>query len=184
MVSARTWRIEAIPQALMAEPLDWFFAEHHRHRQACRLIASLADDPAFDGACVTEVLEFIRNDLALHIIDEEEDLFPLLRRRALPEDQIEIALGRLSSEHRVDSALAQRVRTILQDSLDRREPCARDASARQALLDFAAQELRHLALENAVVLPIARLRLTQEDIESMAARLAARRGVTQERTRG
>ncbi|MFN3467316.1 MAG: PCRF domain-containing protein, partial [Candidatus Brocadiales bacterium] len=42
------------------------------------------------------------------------------------------------------------------------------------------KELQHLALENAVVLPIARLRLTAKDLQAMSRRLAARRGLVLE----
>ena len=43
--------------------------------------------------------------------------------------------------------------------------------------DVLRRDLRHLALENAVVLPIARLRLSAEDLLALSRRLAARRGL-------
>lgn len=172
--------IEDIPRELMTEPLDWFFAEHYRHRQFCRLMTEVAMAHVFDGERVTALVEFIRNDLALHIIDEEEDLFPLLRRRALPEDEIEDVLGRLSAEHKADSVRAQSVRDHLEACLARQAAPGLVPEARKALQDFASQELRHLALENAVVLPIARLRLSEADIRAMGRRLAARRGLVLE----
>jgi iron-sulfur cluster repair protein YtfE (RIC family) len=165
---------------LLTEPLEWYFAEHYRHRQFCRLVATVAAAHVFDGARITAVLEFIRNDLALHIIDEEEDLFPLLRRRALPEDDIEGALGRLAAEHKADAVCAQTVREHLEACLASRSAPGMNTAARRALQDFASQELRHLALENAVVLPIARLRLTEDDLRAMSRRLAARRGIVLE----
>ncbi|HRD47716.1 MAG TPA: hemerythrin domain-containing protein [Caulobacter sp.] len=169
--------IDPVPTELLTQPLDWFFAEHYRHRQVCTLITTLAAEPDFDGRALTLVVEFIRNDLALHVIDEEEDLFPLLRRRALAEDEIEPALGRLSSEHKADIAHAQLVREGLEACLaDRRAP-SRDAAISKAMRDFASQEMRHLALENAIVLPIARLRLSDSDLAGLSRRLGARRGV-------
>lgn len=178
----REIEIEDIPRELMTEPLDWFFAEHYRHRQFCRLVTEVAVAHVFDGERITALVEFIRNDLALHIIDEEEDLFPLLRRRALPEDQIEDVLGRLSAEHKTDSLRAQAVRDHLETCLARQTAPGMVPEARKALQDFASQELRHLALENAVVLPIARLRLSRTDLLAMSRRLAARRGVVLETT--
>lgn len=62
----------------MAEPLEWFFAEHFRHRQLCGMIDEVAAALAFDGARIAKIVDFLRYDLALHVIDEEEDLFPLL----------------------------------------------------------------------------------------------------------
>src|SRR5690606_3657521 len=134
-----------------------------------------------DGRRVTRLVEFLRNDLPLHIIDEEQDLFPLLRRRVLPEDEVETVLGRLSAEHRADAAQGREVRALLEDALERQAAPGMDPAARKALRGFASQELQHLALENAVVLPIARLRLTAKDLAGLGRRLAARRGVVLER---
>ncbi|WP_334162884.1 hemerythrin domain-containing protein [Phenylobacterium sp.] len=169
--------LEDIPPALMGEPLEWFFAEHYRHRQFCRFVQETAAAHVFDGGRLTRLLEFLRNELALHIIDEEEDLFPLLRRRAQPEDDIEQVLGLLSAEHRTDAALAEVVRGHVEACLAARTAPGMNPAARKAMQDFADQELRHLALENAVVLPMARMRLTPADLKSMSRRIAARRGV-------
>lgn len=180
MSSLHMTEIEDIPQDLMSEPLDWFFAEHYRHRQFCRLLDEVAAAHVFDGERVTQLVEFLRNELSLHIIDEEEDLFPLLRRRALPEDEVEQALGLLSAEHKADAALAQTLREHLESCLARQSAPGMDPQVRKAMQDFARQELRHLALENAVVLPIARLRLSPRDLKGMSRRLAARRGIVLE----
>ncbi|HEY0649347.1 hemerythrin domain-containing protein [Phenylobacterium sp.] len=181
MDQLRTDEIEDIPRELLAEPLEWFFAEHFRHRLFCRLINEVAAAHVFDGERVTKVVEFLRNDLPVHIIDEEQDLFPLLRRRALPEDEVEKVLGLLSAEHKADASHARVVREQLEDCLARQSAPGMDPAIRKALQGFASQELRHLALENAVVLPIARLRLSQRDLEGLSRRLAARRGIVLER---
>lgn len=173
--------IEDIPRDLLAEPLEWFFAEHFRHRLFCRLINEVAAAHVFDGERVTKLVEFLKNDLPIHIIDEEQDLFPLLRRRALPEDEVEKVLGLLSAEHKADAAKAQTVRTHLETALQGQTAPGMEPASRKALEDFASQELRHLALENAVVLPIARRRLTARDLRSLSRRLAARRGIVLER---
>ncbi len=180
MTQLRTEDIEDIPLDLMAEPLDWFFAEHFRHRQFCRLTNEVAAAHVFDGERITKLVEFLRNDLPLHIIDEEQDLFPLLRRRVLPEDEVEQALGMLSAEHKADADLARQVRDSLEACLAEQTAPGMDPAVRKQLQNFAAQELRHLALENAVVLPIARLRLSRRDLDGMSRRIAARRGVVLE----
>lgn len=176
-----TDEIEDIPRELLSEPLDWFFAEHFRHRLFCRLVNDVAVAHVFDGERVTKLVEFLKNDLPLHIIDEEQDLFPLLRRRALPEDEVEKVLGLLSAEHRADAAQAHDVRDRLEDCLARQSAPGMNPETRKALQGFASQELRHLALENAVVLPIARLRLGKRDLDGLSRRLAARRGIVLER---
>lgn len=169
--------IEDIPQNLMKDPLDWFFAEHYRQRQFYRLVNDVAAANVFDGGRMTRLLDFLRHDLALHVIDEEEDLFPLLRRRALPEDEVEQVLDLLSTEHRSDMTQAQTLRVHLEACLLDRKAPGLEPGVRKIMQDFATQALRHLALENAVVLPIARLRLSADDLADMARRLAARRGI-------
>lgn len=168
--------IEDIPLELLDEPLNWFFAEHYRHRQLCRMIDEVAVAVVFDAERITKIIDFLRYDLPLHVIDEEEDLFPLLRRRSLPEDELDQVLGVLSAEHKADIDHARAVRSLLEASLEARAAPGLDGAKRKALNDFAAQERHHLALENAVVLPIARLRLSEEDLAGMSRRLAARRG--------
>ena len=169
--------IEPISTALMATPLDFFFAEHFRHRQLCGLIDQLSAATFFDPGPIAEVIDFLRFEAPIHIIDEEEDLFPLLRRRCLAEDEVEGVLGVLSAEHKADGVLGRAVRTYLERCLDSRAAPGANLDGRRDLAAFAAQERRHLALENAVVLPIARQRLTPEDLTGLARRLAARRGM-------
>lgn len=168
--------IEAIPLHLLAEPIEWFFAEHFRHRQACKMIENVAAAMVFDRPKITELITFLDRDLPLHVIDEEEDFFPLLRRRCEAEDDVERVLGMLSAEHRADMVQASAVRDHLLTSLETESAPGLDPAQRKAMIAFAAQERRHLGLENAIVLPIARLRLDQEDLTTLGRRLAARRG--------
>lgn len=177
MTAAAPQEIEDIPRELMRSPLDWFFAEHYRHRQFCRLLSDAAEAHVFDGPRLERLLGFMRRDLALHIVDEEEDLFPLLRRRALAEDNIDTVLGQLAAEHRADADQARMVQAHLEACLESRSAPGLDPEARKAMQNLAKHEFRHLALENAVVLPIARLRLTEDDLAAMGRRLAARRGI-------
>lgn len=168
--------IEPLQADLLNEPLNFFFAEHFRHRQLCAMIDALSAAVVYDADRVDQVVDFLRLDAAVHIIDEEQDLFPLLRRRCLPEDELERVLGVLSVEHRADAVLGGVVRTHLEACQSTRSAPGLDPEKRKALSAFATQERRHLALENAVVLPIARLRLTADDLQNLGRRLAARRG--------
>ena len=76
--------IESLPPELVHEPLNWLFAEHYRHRQLCKIIEHIARSEAFDADRIVAALRFLRQDMPLHVLDEEEDLFPLMRRRASP----------------------------------------------------------------------------------------------------
>lgn len=172
-----TLLIEASPPELLRQPLDFLFAEHFRHRQLCRILDHLAECQTLDMALMARTDDFIRYDLALHVIDEEEDLFPLLRRRCEPDDDIDRVIGRLSGDHREDAALARVVRGHLAQALSGATPIAGLVGAAAALRQFARQERAHVALENGVVMPIARIRLTAEDQRALSRRLAARRGI-------
>lgn len=169
--------IERSPPALLKEPLEFLFAEHYRHRQLCKILEYLAAAANFEAALIASTDDFIRHDLALHVIDEEEDLFPLLRRRCELDDEIEDVLSRLSADHAMDQELARVVRSIFALALEKREPPSALPGGGQALLELAKQEKSHMALENAVVMPLARRRLHAGDLEALSAKLAARRGV-------
>lgn len=176
-MSATLATILEIPERHIRQPLEWFTAEHYRHRQFCALMHELAQAEEFEPIALAALVEFLRHELGRHLVDEEEDLFPLLRRRALPEDDIGQVLGRLTSEHKGDLAHGHALRAHLERCIANHTPPAADPAARLALAAYANQELRHLALENAVVLPLAKLRLTQGDLKSLSRRLAARRGL-------
>lgn len=157
------------------DPLEFMLAEHLNHRRMCRALERLAAAPEFDAARITALLDFIRFDLTLHVIDEEEDFFPMLRERCLAEDEVESVLARLSEEHAEDKALSVRVRDVLNVCLILRKPPRAIEGGADALIKFAQHEMRHLALENAVVVPLARRRFSQADLRTLSQRLLARR---------
>ncbi len=174
---SQTPQIEPLPAGLAREPLNWLFAEHYRHRQLCRLIERVGTATVLLRDEAEEILTFLRQDMALHIIDEEEDLFPLLRRRCLPEDELGPLLGALSAEHRDDMEQTRTLSALLERALIAGQPPGHDLETRRLFTDFALHERQHIALENAVILPIARLRLTPRDLHALSTRMAARRGV-------
>lgn len=157
------------------DPIEFILAEHLNHRRMCRALESLADAAEFDAAVITALLDFIRFDLTLHVIDEEEDFFPMLRQRCLPEDVVGDVLDRLTFEHAEDKALSVRVRDVLNACLIIRKPPHAIEGGAEALAAFAKHEMRHLTLENAVVVPLARRRFDAEDLRVLSQRLIARR---------
>lgn len=177
-------RIEPLPPELIHEPLNWLFAEHYRHRQLCQLIERVGNATVLLNDEAHEILAFLRHDMPLHVIDEEDDLFPLLRRRCQPADELDAVLGALSAEHHEDLERARVLIAALERALADGQAPGRDRQSRARFAEFALHERRHLALENAVVLPIARLRLTAADLRSLSTRLAARRGLLLDRDGG
>jgi hemerythrin-like domain-containing protein len=141
----------------------------------CNALDDLAAAECCDAAAVARLAEFIRSDLTLHITDEEEIFFPMLRARCLPEDEIDAALERMNREHEEDRDLSAEVRIFLLLAATEGRPISAIAGAPEALRRFAQNQRRHMMLENAVLIPLARRRLSDEDIAVLSARLAARR---------
>jgi hemerythrin-like domain-containing protein len=157
------------------DPIEFILAEHLNHRRMCKGLERLANMSTFDAAPIAAMLDYIRFDLTLHVLDEEEDFFPLLRMRCPPEDGVDAVLERLGAEHETDKRLSSEVRDMLNACLILRKPPSAIDGAVAVLRSFADNERRHLALENAVVIPLARHRLTEGDLEALSQRLLARR---------
>ena len=169
--------IERVPLDLLREPLVWFFAEHYRHRDVCSRLLVMARTVVQEPDALEEIHDFLDYDLAVHVIDEEDDLFPLMRRRCEPDDHIEGVLGMLSGEHASDLQLASAVKSLVAKAMADGRGLAAYADAWAVIEPFCVSQKRHIAVENAVVLPIARLRLTASDLRGLGQRLAARRGL-------
>lgn len=164
------------PAAQLTTPLDYIFADHFRQRVLCSVLDDIAETGVVDRDIAAAALRFLKTDFAPHVIDEEEDLFPLLRRRSQPEDRIEDVLGDLSQEHASDKLDADGIVEGLQTVLESDDNAA-DDDLRILLRRFAASERRHLIVENAIVMPLARTRLTKDDLRNLGRRMAARRGL-------
>jgi hypothetical protein len=161
--------------ALLEEPLEYILADHFRQRSLCAALQRFAAAGFALRAEADAVVGFMEMDLHLHHEDEEKDLFPRLRRRALPEDDLGVALARLSDDHRRGLQMASDIVAALAaspaESRQRLTPQACDL-----MRAYAASEHRHLAVENAVVLTIARIRLTRGDLKAMSRAMKSRRG--------
>ena len=162
---------------LLKTPLAYILADHHRQRELFGLCDELAETDDFDRDLAQVVATFLETDMELHVIDEEEDLFPMLRRRLQPGDDVERIIGLLSGEHAADEALAQKIIQGLRQGIETHASTISSA-LRNALLTFADRQRRHLAVENAIVVPLAGKRLSQKDIADLSRRMAVRRGIT------
>lgn len=173
----RNWR--AAPGAPASDdPLDYLAYEHFKYREMCNDLDRLADAAEFDRGAVTKLAETIRADLTMHVFDEEEGLFPLLRQRCRPEDEVAETLERMTREHAERMDCLARARIALLTAFTDSKPLPQIAGASETL-HACAQSLRRLImLENGVLIPLARRRLLQEDIAALSARFAIRRRTT------
>ncbi len=168
--------VEPIDPALIHEPVEFLFAEHYRQRALLNHLDWIARDAAGE-ACMKVArmaLDFLRNDLPNHVADEEKDLFPLLRSRCEPDDQIDAIFEVLTTEHAADEILARAVIEGLE--IIAGSPVGLvDPALRIPIRAFVETQRRHLVWENALILPLARKRLTTEDLRELGQRMAARR---------
>jgi hemerythrin-like domain-containing protein len=172
--AART-RLLAPPHlALLEEPLEFIHADHFRQRSLCVALRRMGELGVAERNEADEIVSFMQRDLDLHHADEDADLFPALRRRALAVDELGPVLGRLSEDHIRTAPL---VASIVAALSGRDDPVVLSPAVRKAMLTYAASEHRHLALENGIVLAIARIRLTRKDRLKISAAMKARRGI-------
>jgi len=172
------FRIDRIPDNLLREPIDFLLADHFRQRTLCNALMSLVDggESPQSQQMAEALLWYLSRDFLWHIQDEEIDLYPALRRRCRQEDDIDGILDGLARDHRADEHLArgivQDLKRIIDDGASTKRP-----SFERLAMSFVATEGRHLTLENDRILPLARRRLTAEDLERIGCAMAARRGV-------
>ena len=162
-------------QDLLASPLDFISEDHLRERQICALIDRLVMATSLDRQAVFSVLRFLNEELNVHLRDESEDLFPLLEQRCTAEDAIEGAISRIRADQHAATRLLPDVRAALAGCLDTGSDLS--ASERAMLTQFVAHMRRHLVAENAILLPIARARLTPADLRILSDHMKARRGL-------
>jgi hemerythrin-like domain-containing protein len=168
--------IEKIPIGLLNEPLEYIFADHFRQRVVFATLQHFAKEASASGADADTIKAFLTHDLVLHRADEDEELFPLVRLRALPEDDLGAVLVRLDDDHRRGAARIEEIVRAL--TLRTEEGSVRLSKGLCEMIQlYVTDEGHHLAIENGVLLAIARIRLTPADLKAISRGMKARRGV-------
>lgn len=171
--------IEAIPENLLREPLDYLSADHFRQRVICRFLDQIAFDPEGEQACrlAAVAADYLERDLPQHVADEEEGLLKRLRQRCGSEDKIDRLFALLGEEHERDEDLGRQLIAGLRVVAAGGLPSDAAAFCRLAGI-FAEAQRRHLAWEEATLLPLARQKLTADDLTAIGRQMAKRRGLT------
>lgn len=169
--------IAAVPARLLETPLKYILADHFRQRCFWGHLRRHAAAGQVSREEANAIVLFLTKDLGTHQADEEEDLFPAMRQRAVAGDDLDSILTLLTVDHRhfearIDAIVAALSRHQALDNVPLSHSCA------QSMLECADKEHRHLSLENGIVLVIAQRRLTATDLAAMAHSMKARRGVT------
>ena len=157
---------------LARNPLDMIASAHAVQVEMCDAMERIADGlpDEVDRRLCAQVASCLQYDLPLHHHDEEEGLFPLLRARAKPEDGVDQILERLTSEHSSDNDFASEIAEAL-ETLGQGGRPANPEMLGYMLRGFFERYRRHVHWENQLVMPLARLRLTRDDLDQLAARM-------------
>ncbi len=159
----------------MAEnPLDQIAAEHRLQERLCDALETIADSIAaampegrVDPALVQGVLIPLRDDIAAHNRIEQDMLFSLLEKRARPGDDMAELLAGLALEQATDECFVDEILGGL-ETLARGERVPNPATLAAQIRCCIENQRRHLAWEARVLLPLARERLTTEDLDTLA----------------
>ena len=150
--------------APLPDPVRFILTEHDRQLANCdaleTLISVMSLEPVEDKAGT--LLRFLTTDLPLHIEDEEQDLFPMLRARCGVRGETGEILDQLAMEHEDDKELANLIvadLSALHDGCPPSQPILFHSNARA----FCELQRRHLLWENRLVLPLADKHLRAAD---------------------
>ena len=175
--TARKSLNRTLSEAMLVQPLEYLADEHFRQRGLCVMLQAMADSGDVAEQDKDAVIRYFDWDFGLHLRDEVDGLFPMLRARATTEDAIEPLLDKLIEDHAHDECAGARIRTALAalPSAKSSDRARLDDITRDDCVRFVAAERRQLMLENAIVLPLARVRLGPADRQTLFTAMQARR---------
>lgn len=163
------------------EPLEMLAACHERiEAQLCtleKLVEHVAtrgpDERAREAA--SQVMRYFDTAGTNHHRDEDEDVFPLLRRLAAERDRPEVSavINGLEQDHSTMEAQWSRLRERL-DAIAAGRDAGLDA---EQVAPFAWLYRRHMEKESALVLPFARETIGETERAALGGRMAARRRI-------
>lgn len=130
-------------------------------------------------AALEASLDYFRDAAPKHTADEEESLFPRLRRIESPEMQATLErIDALEHDHERADKGHQEVERLGREWLSRGQLPAEEAKRLASLLvELSELYERHIALEDGEVFPCAKRVLSTEDRTAVGSEMAGRRGV-------
>ncbi len=156
----------------MDDPFDLLLRDHETQWRMCGWLEEIADGLPGNAppALCRKAALCLRQDMPLHHRQEEEALFPLLLARVEPADMAHDIIGRLREEHVNDLGFAEEVVDILL-RMEAGEAVDNPDMLGYMLRGFFENYRRHIHWENTILIPLARKRLTDEDIGQMLSRM-------------
>jgi hemerythrin-like domain-containing protein len=158
------------------------------HRRVEMFMGSLQAVAAISGQPLTDearrsldlALRYFREAAPKHTADEEESLFPRLRRiKSAAMTEALAQMDALEEDHRWAEPLHAGVERLGNRYLEAGMLSAVDASDfRSAVEQLAAMYKRHIEIEDRYVFPVAQRSLSKDETDAIAAEMAARRKVS------
>lgn len=171
------------PLADFSQPIQLLKDCHRRIEHFLSVMRTLAerwDGGDLDDECrraLEASLKYFREAAPRHTADEEESLFPRLRRSGSAEAlQVMAALDRLEADHRTVEAVLDRVQELGHLWLKSGRLDKTDRSTLKRLLDkLVIAYAAHIRLEDEDVFAMAARLLTQRDLCDIGAEMKRRR---------
>jgi len=159
----------------VSQPLEFLRATTYRQRKVCQVLEDVTDGGA-SAEDIIEACQFLSVELFLHLFDESEDVVPLLRERCKKDDNIEVVLADILKEHALIKSLGLKVSKALMSQVAK-DPSRKITRTLRTQATDLLEGLRRLsAIENGIILPIARARFGEADLEALSLSMATRRG--------
>jgi hemerythrin-like domain-containing protein len=159
-------------------PLEMLRACHGRIMAQCSTLYKLLQHLPAHGCdaqarqAAQAILRYFDTAGQYHHQDEEMDLFPLLLATSSVEAH-ELVVRLIGEHHEMDAAWL-RLRSRLQGIAEGQSATLEES----VVATFSTAYERHIALENAQLLPLSARLLSPQQLQDLGAKMAVRRGVT------
>ena len=144
-------------------------------------VASLIDKPLTDDArsALESALRYFREAAPKHTADEEESLFPRMRKLSDPDTRSALSrLDALEDDHRRADSLHAEIDTLGRRCLEQAHLSAAETQRfRQAVAELASIYEGHIQIEDQAVFPVAAGKLSEVEKAAIASEMAERRNL-------
>jgi hemerythrin-like domain-containing protein len=167
------------------DPLDFIRDDHARQLRMCNLLDAFTEKLELEPVMplASALLEYLTGDLPVHTEDEERDLRPALEERCEPDDGLDEVLKQLTKEHELNRDLVSFMIEDLEALADGRT-LSNPVRLMMNVKEFSETQRQHVTWEERVLLPLARQRLTAEDLARIGRNMAARRDESEDSEAG
>ena len=163
-----------IKKPLDPDPIKRIEDEQAHMMALCDMLETIADEipDNLNPSTFVMAARSLRHELPRLHRHEEQLLFPMLAKRAWPEDNIDEILDGFRQENAMDEGYAEEVLTVL-DRLSLGRGLENLEMAGYLLRGFFESLRRHLRWENIILLKLARQRLQEDDLAQMSHQLSS-----------